>query len=202
LTSISVLCWSASNHKTITMLQNKAKFYTGIFCSGLYNKQVLVGCWSFAAEGLWALCDNIYECACCYNCCHGNAVKGFWALWDNIYDHMCLLLQIVPSFLTGNLLDSRICENAIETCIFIWLYPDFAIFSVFRWILTLGSIYSPQHLVLKQPQWISRLQTSREFLYLLRDYQLIYKNTVSLALEWAAYYLNQLYSSHIVQWRV
>jgi hypothetical protein len=82
----------------------------------IYNKQVLVG---------W---DNIYECVCCYNRCHGNAVKGSWALWDNIYDvcaaitvamvmlvrdfgpnriifmTVCvLLLPIFSSFLTGNL---------------------------------------------------------------------------------------------------
>jgi hypothetical protein len=47
---------------------------------------VMVGWWSFAVKGFWALWDNIYECVCCYNRCHGNAVKGFWVLWDNIYD--------------------------------------------------------------------------------------------------------------------
>jgi hypothetical protein len=32
-------------------------------------------------KGLWSLRDNIYECVCCYNHCHGNAVKGFEALF-------------------------------------------------------------------------------------------------------------------------
>jgi hypothetical protein len=39
----------------------------------------------------------------CYNRCHGDD-KGFWALQNNIYDNVCLLLQIFPSFLMGNLL--------------------------------------------------------------------------------------------------
>jgi hypothetical protein len=26
----------------------------------------------------------IYECVCCYKCCHSNAVKNFWVLWGNI----------------------------------------------------------------------------------------------------------------------
>jgi hypothetical protein len=32
-------------------------------------------------KGLWSLRDNIYECVCCFNHCHGNAVKGFEALF-------------------------------------------------------------------------------------------------------------------------
>jgi hypothetical protein len=41
---------------------------------------------------------------CFYNRCHDNALNGFWALYDIVYDHVCLLHQIFPSFLTGNLL--------------------------------------------------------------------------------------------------
>jgi hypothetical protein len=38
---------------------------------------MLVGWSSFAVvKGFWDLRDNIYECVCCYNRCHGKAVKG------------------------------------------------------------------------------------------------------------------------------
>jgi hypothetical protein len=34
-----------------------------------------VGWSSFAVvKGFWATFDNIYECVCCCNCCHGNAM--------------------------------------------------------------------------------------------------------------------------------
>jgi hypothetical protein len=56
----------------------------------------------FAVTEFRALWDNIYECVFSYNRRHGNAVKGLWTLWDNIYD--CLFLNILPSFLTVNLL--------------------------------------------------------------------------------------------------
>jgi hypothetical protein len=58
---------------------------------------------------------------CCYNRYHGNAVMEFWALWDNICDYLRLLRQILPSFLTGNLLaieiqlSIRICKHRIIT---------------------------------------------------------------------------------------
>jgi hypothetical protein len=61
-----------------------------------YNKEVfvssLVGWLPFTVEEFWALWNNIYECVCCYNRCHGNAVKEAWASCDNIYDCVCLLL--------------------------------------------------------------------------------------------------------------
>lgn len=34
----------------------------------------LVG-WSFAVEGFWALCANIYKCVCCYNHGYGITLK-------------------------------------------------------------------------------------------------------------------------------
>jgi hypothetical protein len=36
---------------------------------------MLVGWSSFAVvKGFWALCDNIYECVCCYYRCHGMVI--------------------------------------------------------------------------------------------------------------------------------
>jgi hypothetical protein len=91
-----------------------AKIKLGIFCVcikwqcyvSIYvisKCWLVLGWWSFAIKGFWVLWDNIYECVC-YNRCHSNALKGFWVLWDNIYGYVCLLIQIFPSFLTGNLL--------------------------------------------------------------------------------------------------
>jgi hypothetical protein len=45
---------------------------------------MLVGWWSFAVKGFWALRGNIYECVR-YNRCCGNTVTEFLALWENIY---------------------------------------------------------------------------------------------------------------------
>jgi hypothetical protein len=36
--------------------------------------------------------------------CDNLLLRDFWALCDNIYGYMCLLLQIFPSLLAGNLL--------------------------------------------------------------------------------------------------
>jgi hypothetical protein len=54
---------------------------------------LLVGWWLFTVKGFETLRDNIYERACCYNSCHGNAVKGFWTFWD-IYDFVFTTLDI------------------------------------------------------------------------------------------------------------
>jgi hypothetical protein len=52
------------------------------------QEAMLVG--SFALNGFWVFCDNIYggynnththtRTLCCYNRCHGNAVKGILGL--------------------------------------------------------------------------------------------------------------------------
>jgi hypothetical protein len=47
------------------------------------NRKVLVGsfvCWFVCDRFRWGIWDNIYECVCCYNRCHGKVVKGFWAV--------------------------------------------------------------------------------------------------------------------------
>jgi hypothetical protein len=59
----------------------------GEYLSIGHNRPLLVG-WSSFAEGLRAIWDNIYECVCCYNCCHGNAVTGFWTLCNTIYEYV------------------------------------------------------------------------------------------------------------------
>jgi hypothetical protein len=71
----------------------------------LYNKQVLVGWWSFAVKEFCALQYNNYEFVCCYNHSHRNAVKGFWALWKNIYVMAtCVTTLDFSPFLAGNFL--------------------------------------------------------------------------------------------------
>jgi hypothetical protein len=76
----------------------------------LFNRQLLVGWWSFDVKGFWALWDSIYERLYCYNRCRGKAVEGFCALRD-VYDYVFSTLDF-PVILDGRF-----------TSVFIFLIP-------------------------------------------------------------------------------
>jgi hypothetical protein len=109
---------SEAGHHSWKTIQSVVLCYSNDFLefSGLYanvyKKQMLVvllvvWCQSFAPHemlmNVCAMLRDLESSICMLDDWWAFADKGFWAVWDNIYAHMCLLLQMFRSFLTGNL---------------------------------------------------------------------------------------------------